>query len=291
MSTKKRSPLGRGLSNLISGADDAKVVVQSHPNYQELSLDKIIFNPNQPRKHINTKELQELADTLQSVGLIEPIVVRRVGQEEIYQIIAGERRFRAAKLAGFKKIPSILKQATDLQALEIGIIENIQREELNPVEEARAYEYWMNITKQKSDVLAKKLGKDRSTVKNLTRILKLPDEVLELIGKKQLNVGQARPLLSIGDSNQLKKLATKICKEGWTARRVEDEVALLTEGKRKAKTKKDKDANIIHLERNLRVKLSARVSVQHKKNGGGTISIHYGNLNDLERLLSLLEVK
>ncbi len=283
---RSRKPLGRGLSNLLSNAGEQGTVVHDNPNYKELSLSSITPNPHQPRKKFEIKELEELAKTLHSIGLIEPIVVRYLGEER-YEIIAGERRFRAAKIAGFKKIPAVLRQANDMQALEVGIIENIQREELNPVEEARAYQQWMSVTGQKADVLAKKVGKNRSTVKNLTRILKLPPEVLNMLENKQITIGQARPLLSIGDTKSLVKLATKVSNESWSSRKVEEEVARLTEGLRNSLA--HKNPNMINIERDLRLHFSARVDVQYKKNGGGKIMIHYGNLKDLERLLGILK--
>ena len=293
--SKQRKPLGRGLSNLLPETKPEGSLIQDNPDYQEIALDCIVPNPKQPRKRFAQEDLQELAETLDSVGIIEPVVVRPLTLDRMsagkkqYQLIAGERRFRAAKLSGFKKIPAVIKQVNEIQALEIGIIENIQRKELNPIEEARAYEYWMQATQQKADVLAKKVGKNRSTVKNLTRILKLPLETLELIEKKELSIGQARPLLSIGDRKELHKLALKICKESWNTRRVEEEVARLTEKQSSMrKLSASKDPNIAKLEKNLRTRLSARVELQHKKNGNGKITIYYGNSKDRERLLKSL---
>ena len=306
--SNQRKVLGRGLSNLLPELDQEKITLQDNPNYQEIALDCIVPNPKQPRKHFIQEDLEGLAKTLESVGVIEPVVVRPLlldnmdkmdkmdktshgPQKERYQLIAGERRWRAAKLAGFKKIPAVLKQANELQALEIGIIENIQRKDLNPVEEARTYEYWMKVTQQKADVLAKKVGKNRSTIKNLTRILKLPPETLELIEKKELSIGQARPLLGIGDRQELHKLALKICKEAWNARRVEEEVAQLIEKQSSVRGSvklKPKDPNIANIEKALRTGLSARVELQHKKNGNGKITIYYGNLEDRERLIEHL---
>ncbi len=286
-----RKPLGRGLSNLLAGADVPKYSNGDSPNYKEIPLEYITANPHQPRKRFEGKELEELAETMRKVGLIEPIVVRCLDKElNHYQLIAGERRFRAAQMAGFRKIPAILKQANDLQALELGIIENIQREELNPVEEARAYAYWIEATKQKPDVLAKKIGKNRSTVTNLLRILKLPDAILELLETNKLTVGQARPLLGIGDKRVLKQMAVKIAREAWTTRKVEDEVARLVQKRGETQSKRKHDANLAQLEKELRIKLTARVQVRHKRNGAGNITIHYGNLQDLDRLLALLGI-
>ncbi len=283
----KNRALGRGLSNLLSEGGDLTPTLRGETELQELPVDQIDPNPLQPRQSFNPKELEELAETLQAVGLIEPVIVRKV--EERYQLISGERRWRAAQRAGFKKIPAILKQATDLQALEIGIIENIQREDLNPVEEARAYQYWLEQTQQKPSDLAKKMGKDRSTVTNLVRLLKLPEEVLELLKDGTLTPGQARPLLTIGDRQMLIKLAHRISIEKWTARRVEDMVAQLTDLNEGSPKGGEIDPNIANLERQLRTRFTADVRIEHKKNGGGKIQIHYANLDDLDRILELLQ--
>lgn len=287
---KKPGGLGRGLSNLLPGAEDNRrsIQISANPDYIELSIDDIVPNPDQPRKKIHPAELEELSKTLHSVGLIEPIVVRKKGEK--YQLISGERRWRASRLAGFKKIPAVIKQVNDMQALEMGIIENIQREELTPIEEAKAYEQWMNLTGLKPSNLADKIGKDRTTIANLIRLLKLPEEVLSLIEEKKMSAGQARPLLGLGDRKTLVRLASKISQENWPARKVEDEVSKLTETTR-AKSESRRDANIASLENKLRTSLSAKVAISHRKNGSGKISISYGNLDDMDRILEKLGIK
>ena len=294
----KKSGLGKGLSNLIPSGGRASsgsggVQIVDHPDYRELSIKEIVPNPDQPRKRINEAELNELAKTLHSVGLIEPIVVRKLKNEDRYQIISGERRFLACKKAGFKKIPAVLKQVNDIQALEMGIIENIQREELNPIEEGRAYQSLMDQTGQKPAQIAEKVGKDRSTITNLMRLLKLPDQVLELIETGNLSAGQARPLLSLGDQRMLLKLAGRIAREGWSARRVEDEIARIQEGPAKSSgaKKEKKDANIKHLEERLRAKFTTKVDIAHARGGKGKITLHYNNLDDLDRLLEAMKVR
>ena len=262
--TEMKGPLGRGLSNLLDISSEKIPTVDASPNYKEIPINDIEPNKDQPRKVFKEKELQELAETLHSVGLIEPVVVRILKPGK-FQLIAGERRWRAAKIAGFKYIPAVLRQANDLQAIELGIIENIQRENLNPIEEGRAYQQWMQLTKQKPDMLAKKIGKNRSTIRNLTRILNLPEEVLTLIENNKLSIGQARPLLSIGNTSQLIKLAKKISDEGWTSRKVENEIAQLTEKKKVSITGEKKDPNLHSLEQKLRNHFSAKVQLQHKK--------------------------
>lgn len=284
----KRSGLGRGLSNLIPDAPVAKSANSSE--FQYLNIDEIEPNPKQPRRSFNEKELTELADTIQHVGIIEPIVVRLKNNR--YIIISGERRWRASKLIGYKKIPAVIKDYDDVKAAEVALIENLQREDLNSIEEARAYESLIELTGDKPADLAKKLGKDRTTVTNLLRLLKLPDEVMKLIENKMINAGQARPLLSLGDRKMICQLATRIAKESWSARRVEDEVAKLTEisGPKKAKSN-SKDANIRKLEERIRARLTAKVDLAHKGSGGGRLSVQYTSLDDLERILDLIGVK
>jgi len=286
--------LGRGLSNLIPGADSSggPVKIESNPDYQEISTELLKPNPDQPRKKFLQRELEELAATLHTVGLIEPIVVRK--SDDAYQIISGERRWRACKIAGFKKIPCVIKQVNDIQALEMGIIENIQREELSPIEEARAYDHLMLKTGMKAGDISLKVGKDRSTITNLLRLLKLPPEVIDLIEDGKLSAGQARPLIGIGDKNKLASLIKKIITEGWTARKVEEEVARIQDpvsGAKAGAAQPKKDINITRLEDQLRARLTSRVSIAHKKNGSGKISIGYANLDDLERIIEMLGKK
>ena len=288
----KKSGLGRGLSNLIPGAASgaASTTAEGHPDYQELAIDRITPNPEQPRKKFREAEIDELASTLLSVGLIEPIVVRR--KDDGYQIISGERRWRAAQKAGFRKIPAVVKQVSESQGLEMAIIENVQREDLTVIEEARAYEALMRLSGEKAADVAKKVGKDRATITNLIRLLKLPDEVLALIEDRKLSGGAARPLLSLADRGAVIRMARKIVQEGWSARKVEDEVARLTESAGPTKsTSATKDASTRKLEERLRARFTAKTEIKHKKSGAGQVTVHYANLDDLERILELMGLK
>ena len=290
MKPSKRG-LGRGLSNLLPYTSDAGVqpVIQENPNYQEVEVSEIHSNPNQPRKIFPEREIQELSQSFHSVGMIEPLVVRRIDNH--YQLISGERRLRASLLAGFKKIPVVIKQVNDLQAIEMSIIENIQREDLNPVEESRAYQNWIDRTGEKPSALAMKLGRDRTTVTNLLRLLKLPPEILNLIEEKKLTPGQARPLLGIADSRKLKKLTQRIIQEGWSSRKVEDEVVSLTNPLLTSKNSHKKDPNTTHLENQLRTYLSTKIEISHRKNGKGKLLIHYSKPEELERILEIIGFK
>lgn len=288
----KKSGLGRGLSNLIPGAQGqtSAMAAEGHPDYQELPLERVEPNPDQPRKKFREEDIEELSSTLLSVGMIEPIVVRR--KDDGYEIISGERRWRAARKAGFKKIPAVVKQVNESQALEMAIIENVQREDLTVIEEARAYEALMNLSGARAADVARKVGKDRATITNLMRLLKLPEEVLELIEDRKLSGGAARPLLSLGDRKTIVKMAQKIVREGWSARKVEDEVARLSDpGTPSKKGGAGKDASTRKLEERLRARFTAKAEVKHKKNGSGQVSIHYANLDDLERILEMMGIK
>jgi len=284
-----RKGLGKGLSNLLPGSDGkAAIEIKKHPEYQELSPAVIVPNPDQPRKRFSAGEIDELVKTLFSVGLIEPVVVRPMGDK--FQLISGERRWMACKKAGFKSIPAIVKKVNDLQALEMGIIENIQREELTPMEEARAYDRLLAHDLKPQDI-AEKVGKDRSTVTNLLRLLKLPEEIQSLIDQKKLSAGQARPLIAIADRRLLLRLATRIVSEGWSARRVEDEVARLQTGSGVSKTAPRKDPNMASLEKKLQSRFSTRVEIAHRRSGSGKVSLRYANLEELDRMLALMGIK
>ncbi|MCS7204239.1 MAG: ParB/RepB/Spo0J family partition protein [Leptospiraceae bacterium] len=285
---EKRKSLGKGLANLLPEITSIQDGVISE--YQYIDVDSIIPNPDQPRKKINELELEGLAETIKNVGIIEPIIVRK--KDEGYVIISGERRWRAAKMAGFKKIPAIIKNDLDeIKSLEMAIIENIQREDLTPIEEAKAYEKLIELTKWNIKQVAEKVGKDRSTVSNLLRLLKLPEEIQDLVNEKKITAGQVRPLLSIADKKMMIQLAQKIINEDWSARKVEEEVAKLTDPKNKRSKKENfKDPTLIKIESKLRAKFTTKVEIQHQNSGSGKIVIHYANLDEFDRILELLGI-
>jgi len=287
--TPKRKGLGKGLANLLP---DLTATVESSQNeFQYIDVDKIEPNPEQPRKRFQQNVLQELSETIKNVGVIEPIIVRK--ENDKYILISGERRWRATKLAGFKKIPAIVKNVDEIKSAELSIIENIQREDLTPIEEARAYERLIKLTNINIKEVAERVGKDRSTISNLLRLLKLPEEIQQLVEEKKLTAGQARPLLSIADKKMMMHLANKIVLEGWNARKVEDEVAKITNPVSN-KTKgegNDKDPSILEIEKKIRAKFTTKVDIIHKSNGSGKIVLHYANLDEFDRIIELLGIK
>ena len=288
--------LGRGLANLIPdfGKVDAGKAggIKIQSAYKEIPIREIRGNPDQPRKYFSATQIQELANTILDLGIIEPIIVRATDgalPSALYEIISGERRYRAAKLAGYKRIPALIKQASTLQALELGIIENVQREDLNPIEEAAAYQRWIDLTGMKPSVLAAKIGKNRSTVTNLLRILKLTPEIRDWIASGKLTAGQARPLLSIANPNKQTEIGQKAVKGDWSARKVEAEVASLI-NRRQGKKKKASatDPNIRAKEEQLIRNLRTKIRIYPAKNGSGSIKLQYANLEEFERIFQHL---
>jgi ParB family chromosome partitioning protein len=289
MNAKKKG-LGKGLANLLPDiGTSTNESVNSEFHY--IDVDKIEPNPDQPRKRFTEKELQELSETIKNVGIIEPVIVRQ--EKDKYILISGERRWRATKLAGFKKIPAIIKNVDEVKSIELAIIENIQREDLTPIEEARAYETLMKLTNMNIKQIAEKVGKDRSTISNLLRLLKLPEEILYLVEEKKITAGQVRPLLSIADKKMMIQLANKIIEENWSARKVEEEVAKITDPKINPSTNKDnfKDPAIIDIEKKIRAKFTTKVDINHKSNGSGKIILHYANLDEFDRIVELLGIQ
>ncbi len=287
---EKKKTLGKGLANLLPDTLDNEEVIKGNPEFQYLDVDTIESNPNQPRKKFDQKELEELAETIKNVGIIEPIIVRIENNKPI--LISGERRLKAAKLAGFKKIPAIIKNIDAIRSIEMAIIENIQRENLTPIEEARAYEELMKLLNLNIKQLAERIGKDRSTISNILRILKLPDEIKTLIEEKKLSVGQARPLLSIVDKKMMIQMAEKICKENWSARKVEEEVAKLLDRNHKKQNEIEnfKDPTILELEKKIRNKFTTKVEIRHNHNSSGKIILHYANLDEFDRILEIMGI-
>lgn len=287
---EKKKPLGKGLANLLPNENYNEEFSKGNSELQYLEIDSIEPNPNQPRKKFDEKELEELAETIKNVGIIEPILVRIENNTPI--LISGERRLKAAKIAGFKKIPAIIKNIDAIRSTEIAIIENIQRENLTPIEEAKAYEELMKISNLNIKQLAERIGKERSTVSNLLRLLKLPDEIKKLVEEKKLTVGQVRPLLSIIDKKMMIQMAEKIYKENWNSRKVEEEVAKLTDPDSKKNKKKDnyKDPSIIEIEKKIRNKFTTKVDIQHNSNSSGKIIFYYANLDEFDRILEIMGI-
>lgn len=279
-----RQPLGRGLSALLG---EEKAEPSSNAGLLEIDIDRIAPNPEQPRTRFTEAALDELAQSIAANGIVQPIVVRQ-SLNGGYQIVAGERRWRAAQRAGFRKIPAIIKEVTDDKLLELALIENIQRQELNPVEEARAYRKLIDSIGLTQEMVAERVGKERSLITTSLRLLKLPADILQLIEEEKLTAGHGRALLMAEDPTVQRRVARSIIEMGLSVR--EAERAVKRGGRQTAsKAVNDKkDANIRFAETKLMRALGTNVRIEPKGKGGGKIQIEYYSTNDLDRLFQLM---
>lgn len=284
MSTKKRG-LGRGLAALIN--EDANIEDEVDI-IKDIDINLIVPNKNQPRRSFNEENLVELAKSIKLNGLIQPIIIRKLGKK--YEIIAGERRLRAAKIAGFKEIPSIIKDIDDAKSSKFAIIENIQREDLSPVEEGQAYKMLIDKYKLTQEELADEMGKSRSYISNAMRILSLDREILDLLEEGQLSQGHAKVLLSIKSDKVQKEIAKEIIEKSLSVRETEsliDEISKKEKPDKKSSRKKQKPSNVIAVEESLMSSLGTKVNLKTGKKKG-KIEIEYYGLEDLERLIEIL---
>lgn len=291
--------LGKGLDSLIptnvmmeSEVKHATVSTASSPEEEKdgtlmVKLSKVEPNREQPRKNFDEDSLQELAESLKQFGMLQPILVQNRG--DYYEIIAGERRWRAAKIAGLKEVPVIVRELTDQEIVEISLIENIQREDLNPIEEAQAYKRLLTEFHLKQDEVAERVSKSRTAVTNSMRLLKLCDEVQKMVVDDMISTGHARALISIEDPEEQYLIAQKIFDEKLSVREVEKLVKDLHKPPKPPKPPKEENKTLqaIYQEISERLKqsLSTKVSVSAKQNGAGKIEIEFYNHEDLERLL------
>lgn len=280
----KKSGLGRGLGALLN--DNKPLMSQENLNENgivELDLNLLQVREDQPRKVFDQKAIEDLAESLKDKGVLQPILVRKISDK--YQIIAGERRFRAAKLAKLKKIPAIIKDLDDREVMEISLIENIQREDLNPVEEALAYLNLMNEFSYSQEEMSKKVGKSRSYIANTIRLLDLDEDCLESLKEGQITSNQARSLLAIKDLEKRKDFLDKLIAKEINIRDIEEKARELKKIKKKKKTYKD--IFICDCEENLSEKFETKINIVAKKKGG-RIEISYYDNSDLERIINIL---
>ncbi len=297
--TKKKGGLGKGLDILIpEKKQEAPVAEEPSAYLQEMSkggtetvvkISKIEPNRNQPRKNFDEDALQELADSIKQYGLLQPIMVQ--DRKDHYEIIAGERRWRASKLAGLKEVPVIIKNFTEEEIVEISLIENIQREDLNPIEEAMAYKRLMDEFHFKQDEVAEKVSKSRSAVTNAIRLLKLCDEVQQMLIDEKLTTGHVRALLTVEDPEKQYDLAQKAFDEKLSVREVEKLVKQIGKPQSAKKVKqKDESLEAIYRKREevLKSKLNTKVSVVSGENGAGKLEIDFYCAEDFDKLCDLL---
>jgi len=280
--------LGKGLNSLIPQYDEPENGPDS--SVSTVPINRIRVNPDQPRKTFNEEALKELADSIKEQGIIQPIIVEKDGNE--YNIVAGERRFRAARMAGLFEIPVIIRKYTVEEKLEAALIENIQREDLNAVEEAMGYQMLMNTLHLNQEEVAKKVGKKRSTVANSLRLLNLPEDIQEALVSGKITAGHARTLLSVVNPSDMRILYSRILNDGLSVRESEKQAAALNNGERTAPEKKEepkkiKDPEISRMEQKFIDALGTKVTVK----GGlkkGKIEISYFSLDDLERIYDII---
>ncbi|MCI7227232.1 MAG: ParB/RepB/Spo0J family partition protein [Lachnospiraceae bacterium] len=295
----KKSGLGKGLDALIpAGNKKAPVKKETEPviiekivekkGVETLKITEVEPNREQPRKNFNEDALLELSDSIKQYGVIQPLIVQKKGDH--YEIIAGERRWRAAKMAGIKEIPVIIKDYSDQQVMEISLIENIQREDLNPIEEAMAYKNLMEEFHLKQDEIAEKVSKSRTAVTNSMRLLKLDKRVQQMMIDDMISAGHARTLITIEDPDVQYNIATKIFDEKLSVRETEKMVKLIQKPEVK-KEKAEKVNSFIYkdIEEKIKAILGTKVTVDHRSNNKGRISIEYYSNDELERILFLLE--
>jgi len=278
----RKNPLGRGLETLIP-KDDTAV---NKKNPIEIDITDIIPNQDQPRKVFDSDKLNELAESIKSRGLVQPIIVTKTGDK--YTIIAGERRWRASGLAGLKKIPVIIRDISDeKEQLELALIENIQREDLNPIELANAYKKLMEKFSYTQEELSKIVGKSRSAVANILRLLKLPHEVIEAISKNIITEGHARALLGLESSEKIVEAFKLVVKKNLSVRETENLVKRIKNGENKNISEQKEDIFIQSLKNEFESFFRAKVKIKTGKKGG-TIEIKYNSNEELDTIINLI---
>ncbi|GEN89712.1 ParB/RepB/Spo0J family partition protein [Oceanobacillus sojae] len=273
--------LGKGINALFPEAEK-----DNKDNIQEIELSKCRPNPYQPRKSFQADSIEELKDSIKEYGVIQPIIVRK--SLKGYEIVVGERRYRAAKEAGLKTIPAIIRELTDERMMEIALLENLQRENLTPIEEAQAYANLVEKLNITQHVLSERLGKSRSHIANMIRLLSLPEEVIAYINNGELSMGHGRALLGLKNPEAIVVLADKIRKEKLNVRQVEKLIIEMNEKQVKKQKKSKKDIFIQERETVLRDALGTAVHI-HKGKKKGKIEIEFYNDDDLNRILEYLE--
>lgn len=288
---KEQRGLGRGLSALLADVDmgDRGLGTVTSTNPDNIPIDMIVANAKQPRKDFPEEELKELASSIGEKGIIQPLIVRKLAEDK-YQIVAGERRWRAAQMAKLHMVPAVVRNYTDAEVQEIAIIENIQRQDLNVIDEAEAYKALIAEFGHTQEALSKILGKSRSHIANLIRITELDGELREYVRKGQLSMGHARALLTAQNPTALARMAIKKELSVRDVERMAQWSEAEIEGRAKTTSPKKitKDADTALLEQELKAKLKMKVTIDHRENGNGVFKINYKDLEQLDLLCKLL---
>jgi ParB family chromosome partitioning protein len=301
----KNRALGKGLSSLLPRAKAPGPVVVEPPApappappaaplpVTELAIEAIQTNPNQPRKDFRQAQLLELAVSITRDGIIQPLVVRNIGEKTVpkYELVAGERRLRAARLAGLEKVPVVVQEISDERLLEIALVENIQREDLNPIELAIAFERMAAELSLNHEEIGARTGKDRATITNSIRLLQLPPELQELVAKRELSPGHARAILKLQNPADQMELAKRIIAEGWSVRRAESYVPPTVQAKPAKPAEAPLDPNVRAAVHEMERALGTRVRIHEKAPGKGKIEIEYYSTDDLDRIYNLISAQ
>lgn len=289
---QRRNALGRGLDALLSMDE---VQTEGSSSINEIELSKISVNPNQPRREFDETALGELADSISEIGIIQPITLRKINEDE-YQIIAGERRYRASLKAGLKSIPAYIRTADDENVMEMALIENIQREDLNSVEIALAYQHLIEQYDLTQERLSKRVGKKRTTIANYLRLLKLPAPIQMALQNKQIDMGHARALITLTDPKLQIKVFEEIIQHAYSVRKVEEIVKSLSEGetitsgnKKIVPKRKKLPEEFNLLKKHLSGFFNTKVQLTCSEKGKGKISIPFNNEEELERIMGKLD--
>ncbi len=284
MAAARKSGLGRGLDALLA-------IERPTSGFSMISVDQVVPNPRQPREHFDQEALEELAASIREVGVLQPIVVGPANEEEVHVLVAGERRLRAARLAGLTEIPAMIRTTDDSTRLAEALIENVQREDLGPLEEAAAYKGLMEDFGMTHEQVAQRVGKSRSAITNTVRLLNLPGAIQGLIADGALSAGAARALLGTDDTAYAVKIAGRAATEGWSVRQVEEAIRARRgeagEGG-PTRTRPERPAQILALEERLSERLGSPVRIDYGTRGGGKVTVRFGSVDDLERIYRTL---
>lgn len=274
--------LGKGLGALIPMLEE-----KDEKNVQEIEIDKIRPNDRQPRKNFDEEKIKELASSIKEHGVLQPVILRKISGG--YELVAGERRWRAAKLAGIKKIPAVVKDLTDAEVMQIALIENLQREDLTPLEEALAYKKLMEEFGMTQEELATRIGKSRSQIANTVRLLNLEEEIQEMINQGKITAGHARALLSVPDAKERIKLAKRIAEENYSVRETEEMTKVLSvkAGRGAGKKKEEINPALIHVTEQLQKALGTKVKIKGSEKRG-KIEIDFYSEDELERIIEII---
>jgi ParB family chromosome partitioning protein len=297
---KKKNAMGRGLGALLQDSPQKASRQENENNHPtagifEIPLDEIQVNPYQPRSHFDKESLQELAESISVQGIIQPITVRRLSDGE-YQLISGERRYQASKIAGLEKIPAYVRTANDQQMLEMALIENIQRENLNALEIALSYQRLLSECNLKQEELGDRVGKNRTTINNYLRLLKLPPDIQIALRDNKISMGHARAIINIENADQQLEIYKKIIDEDLSVRKVEALVRNLVTGSPKEDKKlsgvktTENDFEIKHLQTKLSSHFGTKIQIKRDGNNKGEIKIPFASEDDLSRILEIFDL-